>query len=203
MIKQYHPTRMSYTPSKTLVNYLNKKLHLFKLEKRRIESGLELSSEDKKRKRENDRMKVHILNRHVFQAMANLTIFLEHAARLELELGKAEIPPFFEDDIRELLFGVKYNDFDKHPHVFYRFLSAALSWSVEKDPNNFRLELIHTLQQIVYAHLSTLSFKELSDDVTNNVISPDVGRVYVWTKLYASRVKKRNKNDEVHRPVLF
>ena len=203
MSKSTKLANRSYTPSKTLVNYLNKKLHLFKLEKRRRESGLELSSEDKKRKRENDRMKVHILNRHVFQAMANLTVFLEYAARLELELGKAEIPPLFEDDIRELLFGVKDNEFDKHPHVFYRFLRAALSWSVEKDSKNFRLELIHTLQQIVYEHLSTLSIKELSDDVTNHVISPDVGRVYVWTKLYASRVEKRNKNDDVHRPVLF
>ena len=193
----------SYRPSTTLTNFLKEKLRLLKLEKNIKESGLELSEQERKSKRDNDRMKVHVLNRLVFESMANLTTFLETATRIEHELGEKESDPLFEDEIRELLFGVKDNKFDKYPHVFYRFLNAALSWSVEKDPNNFRLELIHTLQQIVYNHLLGLSLKDMSGDVTNHVISPDVGRVYVWTKLYASKVEKRNKVDEAHRPVLF
>jgi hypothetical protein len=193
----------SYKPSTTLTNFMKEKLRLFKLEKELREKGLELPGREKKNKRANDRMKVHVLNKHVFESMANLTYFLETAARLEFELGEKEVDPIFEDEIRELLFGVKDNKFDKYPHVLYRFLGAALAWSFEKDPTNFRLELIHTLQQIVYNQLSNIAIKELSDDMVNLVISPDVGRVYVWTKLYAGRVQKRDKNEIVHRPVLF
>ncbi|CAN5536001.1 hypothetical protein BH18THE2_BH18THE2_37410 [soil metagenome] len=203
MVKRSHTTTQSYKASSTLTNYMEEKLRLFKLEKELRENGLDLSEREKKKKRANDRMKVHVLNKHVFESMANLTYFFETAARLEFELGEKEADPLFEDEIRELLFGVKDNRFDKYPHVLYRFLRAALSWSFEKDRSNFRLELIHTLQQIVYDHLSNIAIKEFSDDMVNYVISPDVGRVFVWTKLYAGRVEKRNKDELVHRPVHF
>jgi hypothetical protein len=198
-----YPTKGSYKPSSTLTDFMEEKLRLFKLEKKLRENGRDLSEREKKNKRANDRMKVYVLNRHVFESMANVTYFLESAARLEFELGEKEADPVFEDEIRELLFGVKDNRFDRYQPVLYRFLHAALSWSFEKDPTNFRLELIHTLQQIVYSNLSKIAIKELSDDMVNNVISPDIGRVYVWTKLYASRVEKRDKNELVHRPVHF
>jgi hypothetical protein len=200
--KPYH-AKESYKPSSTLTDFMEEKLRLFKLEKELRENGRDLSEREKKNKRANDRMKVHVLNRHIFESMANLTYFLETAVRLEFELGEKEADPLFEDEIRELLFGVKDNRFDKYPHVLYRFLRAALSWSFEKDRRNFRLELIHTLQQIVYNILSNITIKEFSDDMVNHVISPDVGRVFVWTKLYANRVEKRDKNEMVHRPVQF
>lgn len=193
----------SYRPSLTLTNFMKERLRLFKLEKELRENGRELSGLEKKHKRANDRMKVYVLNKHVFESMANLTYFLETAARMEFELGEKEADPIFEDEIRELLFGVKDDKFDKYPHVLYRFLRAALAWRFEKDPKNFRLELIHTLQQIVYNILSNITINEFSDDMVNHVISPDVGRVFVWTKLYASRVEKRDKNEMVHRPVHF
>ena len=44
-------------------------------------------------------MKVHVLNRLVFESMANLTTFLETAARIEHELGEKESDPLFEDEI--------------------------------------------------------------------------------------------------------
>jgi hypothetical protein len=198
-----YSAKESYKPSPTLTNFMEEKLRLFNLEKELKENGRGLSEREKKNKRANDRMKVHVLNRHIFESMANLTYFLETAARLEFELGEKEADPLFEDELRELLFGVKDNRFDKYPHVLYRFLRAALSWSFEKDPGNFRLELIHTLQQMVYNILSNITIKEFSDDMVNHVISPDVGRVFVWTKLYASRVEKRDKNEVVHRPVHF
>jgi hypothetical protein len=202
-VKRSHSTTQSYKVSSTLIDYMEEKLRLFKLEKELRENGRDLSEREKKKKRANDRMKVHVLNKHVFESMANLTYFFETAVRLEFELGEKEADPLFEDEIRELLFGVKDNRFDKYPHVLYRFLRAALSWSFEKDRSNFRLELIQTLQQIVYDHLSNIAIKEFSDDMVNYVISPDVGRVFVWTKLYASRVEKRNKDELVHRPVHF
>ena len=56
------------------------------------------SDKDKRKIRNLDRMKVYILNKHIFQAMANLTFFFESIAE------SPELQEVFEDDIKELLF---------------------------------------------------------------------------------------------------
>ena len=77
MAKKSNTTKESYKPSEALGNYLNEKLRLSKKERELVTAGEDLSSDDKRTKRNNDRMKVYILNKHIFQAMRNLTFFFE------------------------------------------------------------------------------------------------------------------------------
>jgi hypothetical protein len=62
-----------YTPHEDLRDLLKKELH----KKKATKAGKELGEDDKeKRKKGNiDRMKVYYLDKHIFQAMANLAFF--------------------------------------------------------------------------------------------------------------------------------
>src|SRR5215204_4551660 len=88
----------AYTPSPTLVRYMAERLQLLKLERELKEKGQELSKDDKERKKLNTRMKVHILDKHIFESMANLIFFFENIAKND------ELRRVFDDDIFELLF---------------------------------------------------------------------------------------------------
>jgi hypothetical protein len=94
-------TSSAYKPNSTLTRYLEEKLQLSKLEHKNKVAGEPLSVEDQKRKELNQRMRVHVLNRHVFESMANLVYFFEF-------VGLNSLLDEFEDEIRELLWGNKY-----------------------------------------------------------------------------------------------
>ena len=61
----------SYIPDETLVNFIQDWLHIHKKREQLTKEGKELPSEDKKKLRELDRMKVHYLDNTIFPALAN------------------------------------------------------------------------------------------------------------------------------------
>src|SRR5215217_7927190 len=170
----------SYIPNDKLVQYMELRLQREK-NKRDPESIPEDLSDKNRRKIKNlDRMKVHILNKHIFQAMANLTFFFEYIAE------NSEFQEVFEDNLKELLFGSKKSDntrsvnkslfVNKSQPIFARLIEAALAWNERKDPNNFRLALIYILQNIIFQKINNFALTEFGDAFANNVVQIDMGR---------------------------
>ena len=97
--------------------------------------GNKLSKNDMLEKNANDKNKVKILNKHIFQSMANLIYFFEFIN------GHPELEGVFDHDVEDL-FGLRGSHVKRHKIddgkylVFLRFLDAILSY----DGNNIIVE---------------------------------------------------------------
>ena len=85
----------------------------------------------KKRKKLNERNRVYVLNRHVFEPLANLITFFEFTT-----LDHPELQEDYEDELEELLMGWNKNDkrfqeTNRAP-AFARFVWSATHWDYEK-----------------------------------------------------------------------
>ena len=203
-----------YTPNRDLVNHLKKELH----KKKATREGKELvDSNDKRTRGKIDRMKVHYLDKHIFQAMANLAFFFEAIAK------HPELEDIYIDDIKDLL-GVRRNKSAKHlcGFMFSDFLRNILKASdlrLEREEGmqpDFRLILNHECERIVRNKVSALlaggyerknGAVGLVDYKTENVrkvILDDFSRTLAWTGMLASRVEdKPGDEEEPHRTFDF
>jgi len=139
-----------YIPNRDLVSLLRKQLHRIK----ETQAGRESPESDKGRNNKMDRMKVYYLDKHIFQAMANLEFFFEAIAK------HPELEKIYEDDIKDLL-GIrrkKPSDNSKRKPLCGFTFSDLLSniLKVSGSPferreivNDFRLILNHRAEEIV------------------------------------------------------
>jgi len=183
-----------------LTGYIKEKLNIGK-EKEKLKES-DVPEELKKRIRNNDRMKLHILNRVLFPSMANLTFFFECIAK------NYKLRLLFEDDIKELLGIRRYDPRSKYyAFMFDDLISAMLVWGLnvptiptydsererEKDCDrkNFRIRLINILQQIVQSNVQSLSSKYIpSTSNSNFLVGSDMGRALGWTDILAGHVEE-------------
>ena len=176
--------KQCYKPSYTLVDYLENKLQYEKKRKQIVMGGKrDLSEQEVQEGRNLDRMKVHILDKYIFPSMANLTVFLEYIAKNE---GLQRV---FEDDLKELFFGKP----DERPNaiiVFQRFIQSTITWNWKKkeNANDFRLALIYCLEHILFQYLIDIGLYLLDPTIANSVVSQDLSRVVMCTKLLARNV---------------
>lgn len=135
--------------------------------------------------------------------MANLVVFFKYMAE------DPQVREVFEEDLKELLGFIgkntKYED-----NIITKLLKSILEWDINREPNNFRFELISSIQNIIYHKLTylTLMDKNLGDSITNTIVSPDVGRALVWSRMFSARYKnsdnkKEDQTKEPKRPVNF
>lgn len=203
-------TKNAYKASTTLTNYLEEKLQLCKLEKESKEAGGKpLSIENEKKKELNSRKRVHVLNRHIFESMANLVTFFEFVSS---DYGLLEE---FENENRELLMGMKLSrktkdgkyeaDYLKDSPVFYRLIDSILSWDYDKSTHDFRIVLLNLTQWCVYHKVRNISYPVFGDRITDAIVQPDLLRSSAWTKALSERndVDKWVEMEDHHRPVLF
>ena len=187
-----------YMPNNSLVKFLEEKLR-FEKERNSKLPGEKLSKNDQKKGQELKRMKNYILNKHVFQSMANLVTFFEYVSK------NPELQQVFDDDIYELLLGGKENG--SHDVVIYRrFLESTIKWDWKSDPSNFRLTLLYTLQNVIFQNfpfiMNDVLMGETYSSELGNAVRQDLSRAYLWTKMLASKTRYE-KSDDFHRPVLF
>jgi hypothetical protein len=189
-----------YKPVSTILTYMKERLQIEKTRREVIMQGKrDWTDEESMKRRELDRMKSYILNNFIFPSMANLTVFLEYIAKNE------ELQTVFEDDLKELFFG-KPAKKSNAITVFQRFIQAAITWNWKKkeNANDFRLALIYCLEQILFQHLTSIGLYLLDPAIVNSVVSQDLARVLMWTKLLARNVDIDDRDDrDVSRPVLF
>jgi hypothetical protein len=155
-----------------------------------------------KNKRKLDRRKVYILDKHIFPSLANLVIFFDYLEK------NPELRKLFEGDVKELLGFIgqyaKYED-----NIITRLLQSILKWDTNSDPNNFRLELISSIQNVLYYKITdlTLTDKNLGDSITSGIVGPDVGRALLFARMFSSRyvysLKKKDQAKEPNRPINF
>jgi hypothetical protein len=190
---------------------------------KKISAGEKLSEEESEQEKEEwqkernlDKRKTDLLNKYVFPSMANLVVFFEYAANKELR-------EIFDKDIQALFFGVsKTNAKAKNTDVFFRFIHAALVWSIEKEKEekrdkniykykeraltDFRFLLFDILQREIWDMMvGVIPYKFNDEGLFHNVIMPDMGRAVAWVSLLSREVRARRtiKFDIDRRPVLF
>jgi hypothetical protein len=147
------------------MQYLGEKLRLFRMRKILTEKGYELSEENKRKKRANDKMKVEILNEVIFPSMANLIVFLEF-------IEQNALTEEFEDDIKELLLP-----------VFTRFIKSSLHWNYDKDPQNWRLLLLHAMQEFINYKIKYFASKDYTEPI-QNMLATQLDNMSLLLKLY-------------------
>ena len=176
---------------------MKRKLRLLQKEQNLRQAGEELSEDDKTERRNLDRDKLYILNKQIFPAMANITVFLEYMTRNE------ELQEVFDDELEELFLGVSESNPTTKIPVFRRFIEAAINYNFLKkeNTNNFRLVLVNIMQMLIFQHMGHIALIKMDSMISNTIVSPDLGRAYAWTNSFAANVKL--KDSETKRKVLF
>ena len=204
-------TDLSYAESYTLKSLLQDQLRYFQAEKdfqKRKEAGEDIPTSEKlklnKIKRNLDRRKVDVLNKHIFRSMANLIIFFDNLAE------HPELRNLYEEDVKELLGFIGQNAKKYEDNIVTRLLQSILTWNTNIEPINFRLELILSIQNVLYHKILdlTLMDKNLGDSITNTIVNPDVGRALIWSRMFSAKYtqsehKKNDKAREPNRPINF
>jgi hypothetical protein len=167
--------------------------------------------DDLKHEKDNlDRIKVDVLNRHIFPAMANLTVLLEKMH------DNPHIREIFKDDLKSLFFAQSVNNEDK-TYIFYRFLHACVAkpktseqqtkdtktvpTSTASDP---RFILGELMQRAVYAMIEGIEPHEFKDLIfLRDMLLNDIRRSIQWTQLFAGQWHGHLKFRGKRRPALF
>ena len=209
---KFSQTKKSYRPSEALVSLL-KALQLYQ-EKA-------LKHEDKKRAgemppgkideekadldREKDNLvkrKVDVLNKHIFPAMANLTILLENMR------DKSYIRDTFQDDIMHL-FLARSNLNERNKSIFQRFIEGSSQirdttinlQGIRGKPlqlTDYRLILCDIMQRSICESMRDIGPSVFDDeDFSENILMVDMRRALAWTK----QVSREADRAEVARGV--
>jgi hypothetical protein len=188
----------SYVFSSTLKGFMTDWIRYFEDQKKLGEKKFAGEDVDKDEQRKLDktkkllqRRKVDVLDKHIFPSMANLVLFFKC-----LE-DHPELREIYEEDVKELLGFIgknaKYED-----NIITRLLVSILQWNINMDPNNFRLELISSIQNVMYNKILALTLMDenLGDSITNTIVNPDVGRALIWSRMFSARYKNSEKKKE-------
>jgi hypothetical protein len=193
-----HISLNAYKPHEGLVGHLKERLQFERKRKELTTAGKELSVEDKEKLHNLDRMKVYVLNKYVFESMANITFFLEFCILPELQ-------KVFEDDIEELLLGTNLDknalQHQREYSVLTRFIQGVLKWNLKEKPDSFRLKLFWIILDMTLIHMQNISLEILGEDMAIDVVINDLNRVRALSKFLAKSAK--TESDTPNRPVKF
>lgn len=198
----------SYIPDETIVNFIQGWLQLHKKKAVLAKDGKELSEEDKKKIREFDRMKVYILDKFIFQSMANLIYFFEAIA------SSRRLSEAFEDEIAELLDpgrtreaaefsgnNMRFNSMQFRSNNLARLIIAMLGIHQDRSDNrkpatDFRVGLMYQIQNIIGDMMDSLLSNEFSTNQIWRSAMDDYSRMKGWLALLARSIEDyRDEND--------
>jgi hypothetical protein len=179
-----------FTPSKELVDYMKNRLQIEQKKSELKLRGEELSREDELTERKLRTDKTRILDKIIFQSMANLTYFLQSISK------HPNLQSIFEDDLKDL-FGIRRNNpnAQNRGFMFAKLMTGIISWDPlaidprVKDKRNFRLTLLRILQEGIFHLIMQLTIEEFPAH-TAKIISQDLARAVAWIDFYASRVEE-------------
>jgi hypothetical protein len=179
-----------FAPKKELVDYMKNRLQIERKKSELRLRGEELSKEDELRERKLRTDKTRILDKIIFQSMADLTYFLDSIPR------QSNLQSIFEDDLKDL-FGIRRNNpnAQNRGFMFGKLMTGIMSWDPlaidprVKDKRNFRLTLLRILQGGIFDLIMQLTIEEFPAH-TAKIISEDLARAVAWIDFYASRVEE-------------
>jgi hypothetical protein len=205
-------SKNSYAVSATLDQLLKDQLQYFqedeKLNKRKVAGEGDIPEDEKqklnKTKRNLDRRKVDVLDKHVFRSMANLILFFDNLAK------HPELRYVYEEDLKELLGFIGQNAKKYEDNIVTRLLRSILTWNTNRDPINFRLELMSSIQNVLFHEIINLTLMDenLGESITNTIVNPDVGRALIWCRMFSAKYRQSEKKiedqaREPNRPINF
>lgn len=191
----------SYTFSRFLKEYLDEVLKIEKIKKSHTDNS-RLGVHDQRRIRNNDEKKVNVLNKRVFESMANLIYFFEFLNEHPELISK------FGDDI-EVLLGLRSHGTYKL-QTFRRLLDALLGYDPERDTDNrfsFRRRLLEISQFCILEKMESLTKTKKSWPIESptlhlqDMIMSDMQRAEVWTNFFDKHTDRENK--KTHRIINF
>lgn len=182
-----------YVPSEDITRFFAERLRLERLTLLKEAAETKLSKDEDRLLRRLRTAKSRLLDK-VSQEIVDLVFFFESIA------AHKELQDIFENDLKELL-GVKeyllvatdpldgreYRPYF-HPETFKRLVSAILTIYAGND-NSYRLVLTDSLQELINDKLRNQKRPDMTEEISNIMLS-DIQRAQVWTKLYASGIKK-------------
>jgi hypothetical protein len=194
-----------YTPNIHLVEYFRNVLQQNNsiISQSKAESAAE-SQDDSKNL---PRMKVHYLDKHIFQAMADLMFFFQTIAEHK------ELQEVYEEDIKDLL-GIRRANPNELPYgfVFVELISVILSLTAEeyKYPNedendtlkikkDYKIKLIHKLQEIICEKLQPYLIDVFDNLEAQKAVANDLSRVLGWVGMLASGVSDEHKASRIEK----
>ena len=162
-----------------------------------------------KEKRRLDKRKKYLLDKFIFPAMANLTIFTEYTAK------SPYLERLFKDELKELFLGVSTKNENKRC-IFDRFIVAAsrITRTIEKEDGNItnipapatdhKLILCDIMQEsILYAVLVTGKSRFHYERFLDETLMPDMHRAIAWTRQFAYETYNNLDFDKERRPPQF
>ena len=191
----------NYTPSLSLLKFLEETLQIETEKQNLHNSGAKISEDLERRIKNNRRMKVYMLDNLIFPSMANLVVFFEFVANY------VNLQKIFDDDIKELLLGSKVPGHI----VFRRLLDGILRWVPEENLEeeytsshklNFRAELYYILLFITFSRIPTILKTQIPIKVLNKLASQDLSRALAWAEILRARSPEFD-NAGVSRKVWF
>jgi hypothetical protein len=180
-----------YKPDPKIKDYIRERIELnqkLKEKTRSQFSNKEQNFEDKVRQD-----KKRLLDNIIFPSMANLVVFFEALAT------NSEVRELFEDDIKELFGYIREprdenkedeNSYNVRLYIIRRLIDSLLTWDVEKDPDNFRLDLISGLQQIIFYQFTSITrniIDQKRQTIVSKTVESDMRRALSWTEFLQSR----------------
>ncbi len=223
---KYKNAKKSYRPSRALVNLINGLLG-YRDQSKELEDrsdAWETTEQDKdkekvrlkKKKDSLDKRKVIVLNKHIFPALANLTVLVEAMQEESYIRGK------FEDDLRELFLGKSSKRSKNSIPIFQRFIAASCTLTSSVDHRtkekkkilapDFRLFLLHIMQQTIYRKMEVIaklkfnspSFRKdkLLAEMKNATLSTE-GFAHDASVKEMTEARRKKHSQTVRRPPLF
>lgn len=189
MIKAINRIENCYTPDYRITQYVKDRIQMNRIAKSKDRSRFTKDESNLDVKLRQD--KKRLLENVIFPSMANLVLFFDYLSKYPA------LRDLFEDDVKEL-FGfigpnAKYED-----NIIRRLLISILTWDSENNPNNYRTELMSSIQYVLYSKIHTLSLfdRNLGESMANGMINPDFNKVLVWCRFFSSRYNGKLKKDE-------
>ncbi len=194
----------SYIPEDTLVNFIQEWLEIHKKREALTLEGKNLSSSEKERINNNNRMKVYVIDEIIFPAMANLTYFFEAMA------ASSRMAIAFEDELAEILDarnskqaaefndGMRFSSIQFRENNFARLIIAMLNIPMKKYPENgpigdFRIGLMYQMVNVVGDSVDRLLGKEYTMNRIWKSFWEDYSRMLGWLALLTRSLKEEPK----------
>ena len=179
-----------FTPNKELLRCMEETLQIKRKAEKLKLHGEELSGIDKIKERNLRTNKTRILDKIIFQSMANLTFFLDSVSR------HPQLQSVFDDDLKDL-FGIRRNNSNAQNRgfMFGKLMGGILTYepyavdNKVKDKNNFRIVLLHALQYGIFQFMTQLIHEEFNTPGTIKIVLDDLSRAVAWINFYASKVE--------------
>lgn len=172
-------------------------------EMRRILMGLLQYKDDleigvdggKEHKRYLDKEKVKLLDKYVFESMANIMYFFRSVSRYP------QLREIFEDDVKDLL-GVRGKDpkDGDYGFIFSELVRCILLPGLgfvnkkEVEGKDFRLRLNQILLENIWIKMDLSLTEVFKNPAAQKVVGDDFNRAWAWVRMLAESTKLPNKD---------